>query len=161
MQENIQEFIYQQIPIVEANKFSIHENEHQTFSVQGSFTDHTNHTNSVFGASLSTALTLSAWLQARKVAQESGIEKPVIVIQSQIVNFLKPVTKDFSASAIAWKPEEMERFRAILPKFPKCRLTIEAHLSQSGDPEVLVRFSGDFVILNPWQQGTQGLINHA
>jgi len=92
MDEDLQSYIYDHIPIVKNNLFTIEVAQSPYIEVKGRFADHINHRNSVFGGSLSTALILCSWATVRQILITRGIENGVIVIQSQTVNFDKPVT---------------------------------------------------------------------
>ena len=156
MDEDLQSYIYDHIPIVKNNLFTIEVAQSPYIEVKGRFADHINHRNSVFGGSLSTALILCSWATLRQILITRGIDNGVIVIQSQTVNFDKPVTGDFTACVAPIHEDRLRRFIAMLGKFGKARLKMESFVTHEGSPEQpkrlespepLARFVGDFVVL--------------
>jgi len=147
MEEDLQTYIYDHIPIVKKNEFSITIVNSPYVTVRGRFADHINHRNSVFGGSLSTALILSSWATVRQILKTRGIENGVIVIQSQTVDFDKPVIEDFVANVTPIHEDKLHKFIAMLGKFGKARLKMESIVTQGDSPEPLARFVGNFVVL--------------
>ena len=147
MAEDLQNYIYEHIPIVKQNNFSITIDAASRILVQGNYREHINHRNSVFGGSLSTALILAAWAYVRKILQDQNCGPAVIVIQSQEVHYLEPVTADFSAVALEIDPKEKARLATMLNKFSKARMDIAAILTHGGDPQCRAEFQGKFVIV--------------
>jgi thioesterase domain-containing protein len=147
MEEDLQTYIYDHIPIVGKNGFSIEIVNSPYVKVSGRFADHINHRNSVFGGSLSTALILSSWATVRQILKTRGIENGVIVIQSQTVDFDKPVIEDFFANVTPIPEDKLHKFIAMLAKFGKARLKVESLVTQGASKEPLARFIGSFVVL--------------
>ena len=147
MTENLQQYIYEHIPIIKQNNFTISQDPDGRIAVQGNYREHINHRNSVFGGSLSTALILSAWAYVRKVLQDRDCGEVVIVIQSQEVKYLEPVTADFWAVAKEIDEKEQSRLAAMLDKFAKARLEITASVTHLGQANCLAEFRGQFVIV--------------
>ncbi len=157
--EDIETYIYEHIPIVKANGFSISDDDTPYARVGGKLIDHVNHRNSAFGGSLSTALILAAWATVRNLIREAGYPHGVIVIQTQTIKFLDPVLSDFTARVAEISPRTLARFTAMLAKFGKARLEIEAGIypetpqNDERGTEVkvgnkaLATFCGDFVVV--------------
>jgi thioesterase domain-containing protein len=145
--EDVQAYIYEHIPIVEKNRFTIADADAPYVTVRGALADHVNHRGSGFGGSISTVLILAAWATVRNILRANGAPNGVIVIQSQEVKFVKPVTADFTANIRTIAPEKIHRFMSMLKKFGKSRLKIDGALTQDGSDETLAAFSGDFVVV--------------
>jgi thioesterase domain-containing protein len=157
--EDLQAYIYEHIPIVGKNGFTIRDADAPYVTVSGSLAEHINHRNSAFGGSLSTALILAAWATVRNILRANGYPEGVIVIQSQEVKFDLPVTADFTARVSPVSPDRLRRFVGMLAKFGKARLTLTAAIAQTGDderrgeterradPARRATFSGDFVVI--------------
>ena len=147
MQEDVQAYIYEHIPVVEKNAFAIETGDTPYVAVKARLADHFNHRNTAFGGSLSTALILCSWASVRAILKARGIDDGTIVIQSQIVSFDKPVTEDFTARATPLTDDRLNRFISMLEKFGKSRLKVEANVTQSGDDASRAKFVGEFVVL--------------
>jgi thioesterase domain-containing protein len=145
-EESIQEYMYTHIPIVQANKFTIQSRNHQ-IQVSGSLSDHVNHRNSAFGGSISTALTIAAWAAVRSLIPQHERSTTVIVIQSERVEFTKPVVQDFIAENSIITDDDRKKLFASLDRHGKARITIRASLRHQQDSEILATFSGDFVVV--------------
>ncbi len=141
---SLQDYIYEHIPIIRDNRFEIVEG--QELVVGGRYADHINHRNSVFGGSLSTALILVSWASFRRWLAGAGYADAIIVIQSQQVQFLEPVTRDFCAKAHELVPKEKSRLLAMLTRFGKARTTMVSWVTHTDDSEILAEFSGEFVV---------------
>jgi thioesterase domain-containing protein len=146
---DLEEYIYEHIPIVKTNNFKIQVLEENTIQVKGSYKEHINHRNSVFGGSLGTALTLSAWGYVRQLMEANNIKKSIIVIKKQEVEYPKPVTKDFISLSRPIDQDALNKALAMLRKFNKCRLYIEAYVTHENETEILTTFKGEFVVVVP------------
>lgn len=145
--ENLQEYIYDHIPIVKANLFGIAKDGNDNVCVSGAFKDHINHRNSVFGGSLSTAMILASWATVRNILRARGIANGIIVIQSEEVKFMKPVVGDFIARIKPISDDKLRKFITMLNKFGKARLVLESSIAHANSTEVLTTFSGEFVVV--------------
>ena len=145
--ENLQDYIYEHIPIVKANNFRIDEDNEGSILVRGACADHINHRNTVFGGSLSTALILTAWANVRKLVAAAGITGEIIVIQSQEVQFSQPVSRDFVARTLAIPTLVSAKFIDMLRKFGKSRILVEAAVTHGDSSLPLTTFKGNFVVV--------------
>lgn len=145
--ENIQDYIYEHIPIIAKNSFEIQKDSFDMIYVKGKLKDHINHRNSVFGGSLSTALIVSSWANVRNTLLSRNIDNGIIVIQSQKVEFIEPVNADFIAITRKISEEKIAKFVKILNKFGKSRLIIESIVTYENSAEILATFTGEFVVV--------------
>jgi thioesterase domain-containing protein len=145
---DLQEYIYKEIPIVKKNAFIVEQvGEGPYHRVRARLKDHVNHRNTAFGGSLSTALILCSWASVHGILESRGIGDGSVVIQTQRVEYRKPVNADFTAEITPLGDEEINRFIVMLEKFGKSRLTIEARVTQEGDPANRASFEGIFVVV--------------
>lgn len=103
-----------------------------------------NHHQTVFGGSGVVLATLSAWtlLHLRLAHQRIDAQ---LVIQRSAMEYERPITGDFEAEcrftdAIAW-----QRFRAMLDRRGRARMTLKAQLLHASNE--MGAFVGDFVAL--------------
>ncbi|MEI6856938.1 YiiD C-terminal domain-containing protein [Psychrilyobacter sp.] len=92
----LQKYIIERIPIVKEMDFIIKKIEDNQVIVSGEHKKHTNHTNSVFGGSISSILTLAGWSRV-KILLENIDPSAVILVKTSNINFIKPVIKDYIA----------------------------------------------------------------
>ena len=90
----LQNYIENNIPIVQKMGFSINEIGDDKVIVSGEYCTHINHTNSVFGGSISSIMTLAGWTRVKILSEEIDPSSTVI-IQNNSTNFIKPVTEDY------------------------------------------------------------------
>ena len=145
--EDLQKYIYEHIPIVQKNLLEIKKTDSGSIFIRGFYKDHINHRNSVFGGSISTALILAAWANVRDLLLSQGITNGIIVIQSEEIKFLQPVNRDFIARIQSVSEDKKHKFSAMLNKFGKSRIKIEAVLTHENEQETLAHFLGDFVVV--------------
>ena len=146
-QEDLQKYIYEHIPIVQKNLLEIKKDDAGSIYIRGYYKDHINHRNSVFGGSISTALILAAWANVRDLLLSQGITNGIIVIQSEEIKFLQLVNQDFIARIQSVTEDKKHKFTAMLNKFGKSRIKIEAVLTHENEQEILAHFLGDFVVV--------------
>ena len=147
MNEDIQAYIYEHIPIVKQNHFRIEVGDAPYVTVTARLCDHVNHRQTAFGGSISTSLILCSWASVRCILKTRGIDDGGIVIQTQRVDFAKPVAGDFSARVVPLREETINRFIAMLEKFGKGRLKVEARVTQESDSVHRATFIGEFVVI--------------
>lgn len=143
--ENLQKYVEEHIPIVKKMNFKIEKLDKEGISVKALYSEHINHRNSVFGGSISSLMTTSAWGWVKYIMEEID-EKSTIVIQESQVKYLKPVLSDFTASTNL-ENFNFERNKRMYEKFGKTRINVFVDLKEKGKDEVLASFKGIFVIL--------------
>lgn len=144
--QELQRYIYDHIPIIAANHFMIERITTDQVFVRGSYREHINHRDSVFGGSISTIMTLAAWSRVRLIMEDID-PGAVIVIQNSHVDFLAPVLADFTAVNRVLDGDELSRLRASLERFGKGRVSVSVDVRDDNSETVLAQFRGDFVIV--------------
>ena len=111
MCSEVEQYINEHIPIVQKHNFRITDDTSPFIKVSGKLDDHINHRNSVFGGSISTALIVASWASVRTILLTRGIPAGIIVIQSEHVEFTKPLIADFYAEL---RPVSEDRLSKLL-----------------------------------------------
>ncbi len=140
----LQQYIEEHLPVVARNGLVITDCTDHLVTVEGNYLDHINHVQTVFGGSISMALTVAAWAHVRSMMDELA-DQVAIVVRRQFVEFDRPVKADFRAVTSKHADEEIETFLQKFEQTGKARLTVHAVL-YAGD-EACARFEGQFVVL--------------
>ena len=103
-----------------------------------------NHRKTGFGGSISAVAILAGWglLWCRLRGRAAGHN---IVIQSNTLDYIAPVTADFTAICSAPSPTQWKRFDRMLVDRGKSRIELKSTV-RVGD-EIVAEFAGRFVIL--------------
>jgi len=147
MINEVEQYINEHIPIVKKHNFQITEEVSPFIQVKGTLKDHINHRNSVFGGSISTSLIVASWASVRNILLTRGIPSGIIVIQSEHVEFSKPLIDDFYAALRPISNDRLTKFIAMINKFGKSRIKIEADVKDCKNNEVCASFTGEYVVL--------------
>ena len=117
----------------------------EAVTVSAPIAPNVNHKRTVFGGSLSAIATLSCWgLVFLNMEQESGVHE--VVVTHSDIEYLHPVTTDFTATCTRPDPATWNRFLATLIRRGKARVELTASIHQDGN--LAVRFSGTFAALS-------------
>ncbi|MDA3852051.1 MAG: YiiD C-terminal domain-containing protein [Spirochaetaceae bacterium] len=150
--KELQQYVNEHIPIVNALKFKIQGITQKEVKVQAPYLYHINHRNSVFGGSISSLLILAAWARVKCIMEEID-PRAIIVIQDSQVEYLKPVLEDFTAESKDLSLD-LNKIQRMYQRFGKARLNIGAEIHVESKREILASFEGRFVVINP-QNKTQ------
>jgi thioesterase domain-containing protein len=103
-----------------------------------------NHRKTGFGGSISAVAILAAWglLWCRLRDRTAGHN---IVIQSNTVDYVAPVTADFAASCLAPSATQWKRFERMFGQRGRSRIELKSTVRVEGD--VVAEFAGRFVVL--------------
>lgn len=101
-----------------------------------------NHKDTAFAGSLNAVATLAGWGLLWLVLNEAG-EEAKVVIQESSIQYLRPVTTDFSASCHKPSTDRLARFLDILRARGKARIELTVSIEHAGKTAVL--FKGRFV----------------
>lgn len=103
-----------------------------------------NHEGTAFAGSVNAVATLAGWGWVWLAVRNTGIGASV-VLQNSEIDFLRPITDDFSATAIPPATDEMERFQGALRRRGRARVTVTVEVLAGS--ELVSRFSGRYVAL--------------
>lgn len=140
--QELQDFLYHEIPMAKALGVQVLEASELNSTVLGPLTLNRNHMDTAFGGSLSSLLILScyAWLFHR--LDNLGY-KTHVLIQAGHTDYLLPVKEDIKASAVAPPSEEFEKFLTTFTRKGIGRISLSAKvLTAEG---VACTFKGEFV----------------
>lgn len=144
MQTILHDYLYHHIPISQSFGITVAYAALDKVILNAPLQANINHKKTVFGGSLHAVATLSCWgllfLNTRKLA------RPIeLVIQSSRIDYLIPVTNDFSAECILPSSEIWERFEKMLIKKGKARIELAATIYHQ--EQLAVNFIGNFAAL--------------
>jgi thioesterase domain-containing protein len=103
-----------------------------------------NHNETVFGGSAVVLATLSAWTLLHLRLDQAHI-RANLVIQRSAMEYEKPIPGDFEAECRFSDDAAWRRFRLILERRGRARMTLNAHLRHAA--REMASFMGDFVAL--------------
>ena len=138
--EQLEDYLQQNIPISKALGIKILSASDQEVTVSAPFLSNINHKKTVFGGSLNAVATLACWSLAYiNLLDLNPIE---LVITHSDVDYISPVTNDFTVQCK--KPIELDwnRFLKILNLKGKARIQMEAKIFQ--DEKLAVFYEGVF-----------------
>lgn len=141
----LQTYIEEHLPVVARNGFTIADCQDHLVTVIGNYHDHVNHVQTVFGGSISMALTVAAWAHVRSL-MDSVAHQVAIVVRRQQVDFDRPVKTDFRAVTLPHPAGDVETFQQRFSQKGKARLTVRAALYDDHN-EPCATFEGQFVVL--------------
>ena len=101
-----------------------------------------NHRDTVFGGSASAVAILSAWSLLHLRLTSAG-QPSRVVIQRNSMDYLAPISGDFTATATSPSAESWDGFLRMLTRRGVARISVDAELTYEG--KVAGRLSGDFV----------------
>ncbi|ODN67276.1 MULTISPECIES: thioesterase domain-containing protein [Methylophaga] len=142
--QQLQRYLHQHIPLSAAMQVSVLDINQQTLTLAAPLAPNINHQETVFGGSASTLAILSAWSLLHTRLAEEGIASR-LVIQRNEMAYLKPMTQEFTATAVLVDEEDWPTFLTTLRRKGKARISVVASLYS--DQKMAGKFSGDFVAL--------------
>jgi thioesterase domain-containing protein len=138
----LQQYLHAQIPLSAAMRVSVVSATAETVILSAPLEPNINHKDTAFGGSLSTLGILAAWslLHLRLVEEKLPCE---VVIQSNQMDYDKPVTGPFTATSSLAESAAWPAFRKILTRRKLARIEVQSLLMAEGI--AVGRFSGRFV----------------
>jgi thioesterase domain-containing protein len=142
--QQLERYLHQHIPLSAAMRVSVLEIDKHELTLAAPLAPNINHQETVFGGSASTLAILSAWSLLHTRLAEEGIASR-LVIQRNEMAYLKPMTEEFTATAVLVDEEGWQRFLTTLRRKGKARISVVASLYCN---QIMAgEFSGDFVAL--------------
>ncbi len=112
-------------------------------SVAADFEKNRNHKMTAFGGSVATVLTLACWSWITNYLDEEGLAGYEVSIHKCSLEYLKPITNDFTGSCFG--PEsDLEQFDNMIERKSKGRITLSSFVRDPGG-NTIVSFIGEFV----------------
>lgn len=140
----LQAYLHTHIPLSAAMKVEVVAADWDHVLLQAPLAPNINHRETVFGGSASALAILSAWSLLHLRLRSSGVAGR-LVIQSNTMDYLKPMAGAFSARSSLADPGQWPSFLRLLERRGRARLVVTAELISEG--EAAGRFSGEFVAL--------------
>jgi thioesterase domain-containing protein len=141
----LQDYLHAHIPLSAAMQVSVRAVDADGVTLAAPLAPNINHRETVFGGSASAVAILSAWslLHTRMLAD--GV-RARLVIQSNTMDYDKPIFGDFTARSSLAEPDQWPRFMRMLARMRRARLQVNSVLESDG--AVVGRLTGEFVALS-------------
>lgn len=140
----LQAYLHAHIPLSAAMQVRVDAVTDEHVLLSAPLTPNINHRETVFGGSASALTILSAWSLLHVRLRKSGVAAR-LVIQSNRMEYLKPVAGAFSARSSLANAGQWQAFLRLLERRGRARTVVLADLLDGGD--VAGRFEGEFVAL--------------
>lgn len=142
--KHLQSYLERNIPISAALGAKVLEIGTDTLSVGAPLGANINHKLTVFGGSLQAVATLACWsLLHHKLRGEA--DPGEIVIMNSTIDYTKPVTGDFVATAFLPHDKSWQQFIRTFERRGKARVQLTAQIYQG--EELAVDYTGTFAAL--------------
>ena len=139
----LQETLAREIPITRHLGITVESYNDEGLTLKAPLQQNINHKSTAFAGSLNALLTLAGWGLLWLILKERDMHAQ-IVIQESMSNYLRPVTRDFSAWCHKPDPTHILRLETTLKKKGKARLELQSEIRE-GDI-VAVTFRGRYVV---------------
>lgn len=139
---DLQDYLHRHIPLSAAMEVSVALQSDDRIILEAPLRPNINHRDTVFGGSASALAILAAWSLVQTRLERAGIRSR-LVIQRNSVEYTRPMTGRFSASATLKEPGSWGPFLRMLERRGRARITVESVLLSEG--EVAGTFEGEFV----------------
>lgn len=140
----VEAYLYQNIPLSEAMGVRVQEARKKSVILTAPLAANINHKSTAFGGSLQAVATLSCWtlmhLNLREAANPSEI-----VITASTIDYIRPVTGDFSARCKRPGKKRWEQFLKTFERRGKARIQLTAHILEGDD--LAIDYTGSFAAL--------------
>ncbi|WP_026792019.1 thioesterase domain-containing protein [Pleomorphomonas oryzae] len=140
--EDLETYLREQIPLSAAMGVSVCSITEASVTLSAPLAPNINHKSTVFGGSASALSILAAWSTLHVRLLDAGLPSE-IVIQSNTMEYERPVRGEFVATGAIGAASEWPAFLKMLERRKRARIEIEAEL-RCGD-EAVGAFSGRFV----------------
>ena len=140
----LQDYFHDHIPLSKAMAVEVEAATPQVVRLVAPLAPNTNHHGTVFGGSASAVAVLSAWGLLHVAMAEANINAD-LVVQKSSMSYELPITREFTAEAVAPAPDKWQRFLVTLQKHKRARISIQSVLNCDG--QKVGEFEGDFVAI--------------
>jgi thioesterase domain-containing protein len=140
----VEQYLHEHIPLSKAIAVSVTATNESGIILSAPLLPNINHRSTVFGGSISAVAILSAWTFVHVQLQILSI-RAQIVIQSNSVEYLKPIEAEFQAHCLTPSPQDWECFISAVSKRGKGRIILEVEIFSRG--LLAGKFRGEYVAL--------------
>ncbi|HEY8974596.1 MAG TPA: YiiD C-terminal domain-containing protein [Burkholderiaceae bacterium] len=140
----LEAYLHAHIPLSAAMQVSVRAIDADGVTLAAPLAPNINHRETVFGGSASAVAILAAWslLHTRMLAEGLHVR---LVIQSNSMDYDKPIFGAFTARASLAEPDQWPRFMRMLARMRRARMRVNSVLESDG--AVVGRLTGEFVAL--------------
>jgi thioesterase domain-containing protein len=142
--EEFEKFLHDQIPITKEMEVRVEEFNPSKVRLSAKLAPNINDKGTAFGGSISSLMTLCGWSMAFMIMMETD-PLAQVVIQRSNINYLVPITGDFSAECVLGDGEVKEQFLDMYRERKKGRLKLKVRC-YSGDT-LSAEYEGMYVAL--------------
>ncbi len=142
--EALEDYLYRNIPISKAMGVRVSHASVDQISLTAPLDANINHKRTAFGGSLQAVATLACWTLLHVNLREDA-DPSEIVITSSNIDYIRPVTADFTATATLPEGDQWQQFLKTFDRRGRARIQMAAHIMQ--DDDVAIDYTGTFAAL--------------
>lgn len=143
-QEAVQAYLYKNIPLSEAMGIKVLKATKKEVILSAPLANNINHKKTAFGGSLQAVATLSCWSLMHLNLCDAAHPGEIVITASNI-DYIRPVTGDFSARAKRPDKKRWAHFLKTFDRHGKARVQLTAHIMQND--ELAIDYTGSFAAL--------------
>jgi thioesterase domain-containing protein len=140
----LERYLYEHIPLSQHLGVRVLHADPTGVRLRAPLAPNLNHRQTAFGGSLSAVAILAAWSYLHCALGGAGTGRR-IVIQSNSIEYLAPVTGDFDAYCRAPAADRWAHFDRTLARRQRARLELDAELTVG--EQLVAQFRGQYVVL--------------
>jgi len=142
--EALEDYLYRNIPISSAMGVRVTHASPDRISLTSPLAANINHKRTAFGGSLQAVATLACWTLLHVNLREDADPSEIVITASNI-DYIRPVTRDFTATAVLPDSARWQQFLKTFGRHGRARIQMTAHIMQ--DDEVAIDYTGTFAAL--------------
>ncbi|WP_286830711.1 MULTISPECIES: YiiD C-terminal domain-containing protein [Kordiimonas] len=142
--EALEDYLYRNIPISEAMGVRVARASTDSISLTAPLQANINHKRTAFGGSLQAVATLACWTLLHVNLREDADPSEIVITNSNI-DYIRPVTADFTATATLPDGARWQQFLKTFDRHGRARIQLTAHVMQ--DDDVAIDYTGTFAAL--------------
>ncbi|NVJ97468.1 MAG: YiiD C-terminal domain-containing protein [Alphaproteobacteria bacterium] len=142
--EALEAYLYKNIPLSMAMGVRVLDADKKEVVLSAPLSANINHKRTAFGGSLQAIATLSCWTLMHLNLKDT-VKASEIVITASTIDYIRPVTSDFSAHATRPDKKRWEQFLKTFDRHGKARIQLTAHIMQGED--LAIDYTGSFAAL--------------
>lgn len=143
VKEQLQNVLHNEIPLTQAIGIEVETVTENSVCLKAPLEKNINHKLTAFGGSLYSVSVLTGWSMVYLLLKKSNIDAHIVIQHSEI-DYLAPVTEDFSACCEELSELKINKFLKIFKRKGRSRIMLDVTV-MNGDKRA-VHFSGDYVV---------------
>ena len=147
----LEHYLHEHIPLSAAMGVRVERATCDDVRLSAPLAPNINHRETVFGGSAASLATLAAWALLHLRLTREGLRARAVIQRSRM-QYERPVPGDFEARCRFTDEAGWTRFRAMLARHGRARLTLSAELTYR--EERMGAFEGEFVVIAPPEAST-------